>query len=235
MRLQQYLNEARRPGKFIVTIKDIERLDRRNAFSREAKFTVDMLLDFWYDEDKTKRKDVSYFLQMFSKAGTKALKMLGDVPYYDRDTIIKQLLDRMELPESMDDLFPIPIYISSGQQDRATVGIMVHKNGKKELFEGNDEATEETYDLVDEILGNIKPVTVYAQHGQKTVEKIKRTNTLPKDLYVSPSKKYAEGYWSLEEDRVMFSCEAMSNAFRKESEVDWKTKKVTKIKRFKYI
>lgn len=236
MRLNKYLTEASRPGKFIMTVKDLEKLERYSLLTREAKRNIDSLLEFWY-KDKENKKWIGDTLKWISKEGTKALKMLGDVPYYSKKDFMLNFLDHDELLfyENDSDLWPISVYISSGPQDKATVGIMIHQNGKKELFEGNDEATAETYDLVDEVLGNVKPVTVYAQHGEKVVEKIRKTNTLPADIYVSPSRKYAEGYWSLEENRVFFSCEAMSNAFRKESDVDWKTKKITKIKKFKYM
>jgi hypothetical protein len=236
MRFTRYLTEASRPGKFIVTIKDLKKLEMYSLLTREAKRNIETAVDLWF-KDKDNRKSIAELLKWISQEGTKAIKKLGDVPYYDKRTLMLSFFDMDELffKEKDSDLWPIPIYISSSPQDRMTIGIMVHQNGKKEMFEGNDEATAETYELVDEVLGNIKPVTVFAQHGEETVNKIRKTNTLPKDLYVSPSKKYAEGYWSLEENRVMFSCEAMSNAFRKESEVDWKTKNATKIKKFKYM
>lgn len=230
MKLKQYLIEASK--KFILTIKELQQLDGNRMLNREAKRNIEFLIDYWYE---TSKKEVSYFLQMYSKAGTKALQILGNVPYYSRKDLIESLLGTEMLPEKEADIWPIPIYVSSSPNDKATIGILVHSNGKKEMFEGNDEASNETYDLVDEILGNVKPVTVFGYHGEKTVETIRSSNVLPKGLYMSPSKKYALGYWSLEENRIAFSCEAMSNAFRKESEVDWKVKEPTKIKKFRFI
>lgn len=236
MRFQKYITEASKPGKFVLTINDLKKLETYSLLSREAKRNIESMVDSWY-RDKDNKKWIGDTLKWISKEATKALKMLGDVPYYSKKDLILSFMDMDELLfyEKDSKLWPIPIYISSDPNDKATIGIMVHQNGKKELFEGNDEASAETYDLVDEILGNVKPVVVYAQHGEEIVEKIRKTKTLPKDLYVSPSRKYAEGYWSLEENRIFFACVAMSNAFRKESDVDWKTKEKTKIKNFTYI
>jgi len=232
MRLQTYLIES----SFVLTIKDIEQVAMKagGRFRSEAEKNAEQFLDWWYEKPELK-KDLGYFFKAATKAGQMALKMLGPVPYYNRNDLINNILDTQEFPTNPKDFFPIPIYISSGKNDRFTVGILIHANGKKELFEGNDEATSETYDLVDKILGNVKPVTVYGYHGEKTVEDIRRTNTLPEGLYMSPDKKYALGYWSLKENRIPFSCVAMSNAFRKESDKDWKVKKDTKIKNFKFI
>lgn len=230
MKFYKYLTES--TNKFIITIKDLERLENKGFLTNSAKRNIEFLVDYWYEKSK---KEVSHFLQMMSKAGTKALRILGNVPYYSKDDLIISLIDRDFLPEKESDLWPISIYISSSKQDKDTIGILIHQNGKKELFEGNDEATPETYDLVDEIIGNAKPVIVYGNHGEKVVEQIKKTNILPKGIYMSPNKKYALGYWSLKENRVAFSCEAMSNAFRKESDLDWKTKEKTKIKKFRFI
>lgn len=229
MKFKKYLlTEATQ--KLIITIKDLEKLSDR--FYGEAKKNAEFLIDYWYEKSK---KEVFHFLQMYSRAGTKALKILGNVPYYDRKSLIESLLSSEMLPIKESDIWPIAIYISASPYDKATIGILIFKNGKKILFEGNDEASNETYDLVDEILGEVKPVIIYGYHNEQTVELIKKTMILPEGLYMSPNKKHASGYWSLKENRVMFSCVAMSNAFRKESEIDWKVKENTKIKNFKYI
>jgi len=230
MKFKKYLVEARK--RFVLTIRDLQNLESKSFLPREVKMHVEFLIDYWYE---TSKKEVSYFLQMYSKAGSKALQILGNVPYYSKQSLIESLLSTEMLPEKESDIWPIPIYVSSSPTDKATIGILVHSNGKKEMFEGNDEATDETYDMVDEILGNVKPIIVYGNHGEKTVEQIRSSNMLPKGIFMSPSKKYALGYWSLEENRLAFSCEVMSNAFRKESEYDWKTKKEVKIKKFKFI
>lgn len=244
MRLERYLKEevAIKPGRFVVTLRDIKTLLYKQPYMSDDldKAAEQIYVDI-KDGTREERQSSAGLLKLWSKIGTKALKLVGDFDfYYKKEMLIKEFLNSyantMTIKKNPEDYYwPVVLEITSDPNDEMSIGIIISKSGKKELYEGNDEASAETYDLVDEILGNIKPVTVYAQHGEKVVEKIRKTNTLPANIYVSPSRKYAEGYWSLEENRVMFSCEAMSNAFRKESDVDWKTKKITKIKKFKYM
>ena len=205
MKFKQYLTEAR--NKLVVTIRDLQKIEDkvfRSSYKKDIEFNVDFLVDQWFEGGKQGKKDVGNLLKMLSQAGTKALQILGNVPYFDKYQLIYNMLDVSELPYKVSDFFPMSVYVSASPNDKQTIGIMVHANGKKEMFEGSDEASEETYDLVDEILGNIKPVTVYGFHGEETVEKIRKSNVLPKGLYMSPSKKYALGYWSLEENRLPF-------------------------------
>lgn len=229
MKFKRYIIESK--NRFVVTIRDIQQIaSSSSVIDRDAIKTAKFLEDYWFEQSK---KEVSHFLKMYSNAGTKALRILGDVPYVDKKSLLINLLSTTLLPKKESDLWPIPLYISSSPSDPHTVGILVHKSGKKELFEGNDEASPETYDLVDEILGNVKEIRVYGFHGVDLFEKVKRKQILPAGIYMSPSKKYASGYWNLQQDRILFSCVALSNAFRKESEYDWKTKKDTKCKNIK--
>jgi hypothetical protein len=226
MKFFNFINESSR---FIITLNDIKAMTD-SSMSIDAQRNASSFLDMWYD-DKALKKDIGYYLNMFSKAGQRALQILGNVPYYSRKDLMEKFFQYTFLPEKEDDLWPIPIYISAEANDKNTIGILVYKNGKKEMFEGNDEASPETYELVDKILGDVKEVEVWGFHDENLVTKIKQTGELPKDLYMSPNKKYAQGYWSLKGDRLLFSGLVMSNAFRKESEVDWKTKEETKIKK----
>lgn len=227
-----YLNESK---KFILTIKDIERAEN-SVIGSDEKFKIDFLLDYWHEGNK---KEVQGYLQTFSKAVNKTIKILEkkskDDIYVNKKQTMLQFFDYEDFPIKSDEYFPIIIYISSFPDDENTIGLIVHKNGKVEEFEGNDEAHYKTYELVDDIMGNSnKPVTVYGNHTLDLVRKIEETKTLPKGLYMSPIKKYAEGYWSTTEERIMFSCEAIKSDFIRESEYDWKTKEKTKIKKFKY-
>jgi len=229
MRFLNFLNESK---KIILTIRDLEKLSNKSYLSNDVRRNVDFLIDYWYE---TSKKEVAHFLKTYSNVANKVLKILGKVPYYDKNSLISSLLSTDYLPEKESDLFPVPVYISANPNDKNTIGILIHENGKKELFEGNDEASNETYELVDKIIGEKKPIRVYGYHGEKVVEKIRKTMKLPKNLYMSPSKQYALGYWSTEEKRIPFSVIAMTNDFRKESDYDWKTKKEVKIKNFRYL
>lgn len=156
--------------------------------------------------------------------------------YVEKKQTLNQFLDHDEFPAKSKDYFPIIVYISAFPDDQNTIGLLVHQNGKVEEFEGNDESHFKTTDLVDEILGyaNVK-VTVYGNHNIDLVRKIEDTKILPKGLYMSPSKRYAEGYWSTTEERIMFSCETKKSDFNRESEYDWKVKEDTKINKFRYV
>ena len=66
-------------------------------------------------------------------------------------------------------------------------------------------------------------------HTVDIVEKIKKTGKIPKGLYVSSKRSYASGYWSLEQDRVLFSAIIDDADVRKESHYDWKTTKNAKV------
>jgi hypothetical protein len=102
------------------------------------------------------------------------------------------------------------------------------------MFEGNDEASPDTIDLVNELTGASRDkIRIYGNHSSEVVERIREMGALPKDLYVSPSYDHAAGYWG--EERVMFSGIISKGDISQESEVDWKTIKDAKIEKFKYI
>jgi hypothetical protein len=126
------------------------------------------------------------------------------------------------------DYFPIPVYI--GTDNYNSIGLMVHENGKLEMFEGNDEANAETIQMINKILYD-KPMIkqIWGSHNSQLVLKIKDSGILPKDIYVSPSKSYAEGYLDLEGNRSLFSGFIDIRNVNQESDVDWKILEPTKI------
>lgn len=233
MKFYNFINEK----KFIATIRDLQRLENK-ALTRDQEFNINFLLDYWYDGNK---KAVQEILQTFSKAVNMALEVLkkksgAENMYIEKKQTLNQFLDSDEFPEKPKDYFPIIVYVSAFPDDQNTIGLLVHQNGKIEEFEGNEEAHYQTTELIDDILGYSQvKVTVYGNHNVSLVRKIEDTKTLPADLYVSPIKSYAEGYWSTAEERMMFSCEAVKANFYRESEYDWKTKKDTKINKFRYV
>lgn len=128
--------------------------------------------------------------------------------------------------------FVFYVYSKNSSQYKS-IGIL-YKNENFILFEGNEEADEETIQLVNKIIYGNKPkyVKVYGSHGSKVVDEIEKTGMLPKGLFVSPNKEYASGYWG--EDRILFSGIIDANAISAESDVDWKVLKPIPIKLFRY-
>lgn len=126
----------------------------------------------------------------------------------------------------------VVVYISATPKRIDTIGIIIEdifkSNTKIEEFEGNDEASSDSEDLVNDILGiGDKPVQVYASHTQDIVDQIQRKKLVPKGLFVSPSRKYAESYWG--EDRVLFTTIIKMSDVSRHSEYDWMIKQDTKI------
>ncbi|MFW6046280.1 MAG: hypothetical protein ACOCP4_00555 [Candidatus Woesearchaeota archaeon] len=136
---------------------------------------------------------------MFSKAINIAIgfinKKTSKKVYYEKNQIIRQFFDFESFPTKIEDLFPVIIYVSAHPNDENTIGLLVDKNGNIKEFEGNEEASNETYNLIDDILETSdKKITVFGNHSENIVKKIRKTKTLPKNLYMSPYKNYAEGY-----------------------------------------
>lgn len=217
---------------FRVTIEDVEKYE--DHFSMDLRITCRTLLDFYYSEVDAQKKIAEEAMDLLSEAGQKALKLLGHVPYFSRNDLVRSLLEHQDFPMKVSDLFPIPIYISSSPQDHNAVGVMIHENGKLEMFEGNDEASDTTYFLVNSLLNpNKTEVVVFGMHTEDLVDKIRRDQVLPAGIYVSPNKEYAAGHFDLGRQRLLFSCKILKNCVREESDVDWKVMVECRIKQFR--
>lgn len=219
---------------FKIDKGDLTRLYQKYArHDRDLARNVDVILDL-DDEDPS---GTDKLLGMLSRVGTGAIAHVK-APYVDVEGLKSHLIgwpslfDRFMKGEAA--MWPVPIYVSSSPSDKATIGLMVHKSGKLEMFEGNDEATTETIELVNDLMGlGSKMVTVYASHSETVVDKIRERGELLADLYVSPNKSHAAGYWG--EDRVLFSVEIPLSAVSQESHVDWRVLKSTPFKKFKFV
>jgi hypothetical protein len=219
-------------SQFQVTIEDVEKYE--DHFSMDLRITCKTLVDFYYSEVESRKKLAEGQLDLYTEAGNKALKLLGHVPYYSRNSMVRSLLEHEDMPMKASDLFPLPVYISSSPSDKNTVGIMVYENGKLEMFEGNDEASDDTYFLVNSMLNpNKEEVTVFAMHTEDLVEKIRKDQILPAGIYVSPNKEYAAGHFDLGKQRLLFSCKITKNCVREESDVDWKIMVPCRIKQLR--
>jgi hypothetical protein len=228
---------------FIFKTNDLIKI-KDSAYSKPkydtAEYNAGSLVKMYLKDKTGDLKDLERYLKKLQTIGQKALKRLGKVPYYDDLEMKKQLLAG-DLYELWDDpnleKYPTVIYVSSSPRDKMTIGLMVHHNGKVEVFEGNDEASDETNRMVNVILtgGKAQYRRLYGQHGVDTVEKIRKTKTIPKGLYLSPESFYASSYWSADPNkpRVMFSGLVDINDLAQESEYDWKVIVPTKIKEFR--
>jgi len=215
-------------SRFEITIDDLERLAGDSY--REVSRAANILLDF-YDED---RKLVDEFFRMANKAGRTAVKACHGVEV-DHWELKRRLLE-VEFPSKVTGFFPLPVYVSSRRGDKMTIGLLLHFNGKLEPFEGNDEASTETVDAVNKLLGLAgKRQVVYGMHTEDLVDQIAQTKILPKGLYVSPNRKHASGYWDMKGRRKLFTCSVDLGDLSQESDYDWKILRDTRIKKFKEL
>lgn len=160
-------------------------------------------------------------------------KVIGDF-YYDKENLIISIFSQEEFDDK--NLYPFPIYISKTNDQYDGIGVMTLGKGKYEMFEENEEASTETYAAVNTLLGlNNKWSRIYASHNSDLVQKIKSENKLPKDLYVSPDIDVARGYWSTEEQRVLFTAMVNMSDIRMESHIDWKTANEAPIKKMSIL
>jgi len=231
-----------------ITIDDlIDTLEYKIKYNDyDGQSLLKVLEDYYYSNDETKKGYAQQYINLLNKIGNKAIELgnkLGsssnnDV-YIDIKAIKNQLLkNQTEFKFNIDDFFPFPLYISSSPSDKATIGLLIDLNGKAEYFEGNDEASIETINLVNKILNpQGKPVKIYASHNSKLVQQISQTGVLPKNLYVSPNKEHASKYMlDLTGEREIFTGIININDISQESEIDWKViNDNTKIEKFKYL
>ncbi len=118
---------------------------------------------------------------------------------------------------------PMPVYVSASPGDKMTIGLMPKEDGSFEIFEGNDEASEETLDLVNELTGaGEKMVTVYGSHTPDVIERI-QSGDIPEGIFVSPNKEYAESYWGKDRDVVSFKIPL--SRVSQHSDVDWQIRR----------
>lgn len=216
-----------------ITIDDVHRLAKQYKNQK----TLNFLSDYYYENPE----EVQFFLDKASKILRDVVERFSSVFPYISIKDLKFSIIGSDSPDALDNIsngnvYPINLYVSAG--DPATIGLLVHQDGKLEMFEGNDEATPETIKLVNNILypdSEESFVTVYGQHRVETVEEIKRTGMLPPGLYVSPNINYSRGYWELGVERILFKGVINQNSVSQESSVDWKVIEPTPIKKFKIL
>ena len=206
-----------------------ENYSRKNYGTEDNLYSVVGSLYYYLDKDE---QFVINYLNKLSEIGTKIIELfLNKYGLY-----VNQSEMRVRLLESIDDEFkvgyPIPIYVSGSPEDKMTIGLAYHEDSRIEMFEGNDEASEDTIKKINRVLGG-KKIRIYGSHNQQTVNHIIATRMLPQNIYVSPEKDYASGYFG--EDRVLFSGIVDSSYLNQESEYDWKTMEETPIEKIRYV
>jgi hypothetical protein len=177
-------------------------------------------------------KDIEYVQSFLDKLSAKGQTIIDYfINKYGLFVNVTELRNRLLeniSDESFELVFPIPVYVSGSKDDKMTIGLLYHEDGNIEMFEGNDEATEETIKKVNRIFGG-KKIRIYGSHNQKVVNTIVTSNMLPKNLYISPNREYASGYFG--SDRVVFSAVVDTSYINQESEYDWKTIEDTPIEK----
>ena len=218
-----------------ITLQDLSYLENKSHF-KEVKNNCRILIEM-SQEDESGAKAVQEYLDLLSEAVKHTVSQLrGLIKFYNLGKIKERFLETQQFVEKLQDLFPVPVYISAHGTDGDSIGILIpFEKGKiPTLFEGNDESTPETIAIVNKLLGfDNKEVMVYGSHSEVVVQKIKQSGILPKNIYVSPDRKYAEGFWG--EDRVLFSGTINLGGISQESEKDWKTIQNVKIKNMKIL
>ncbi len=147
----------------------------------------------------------------------------NNIPYYDERGLISQFFAFEEFKLDEASFWPVTIYVAANPdeyKDYATTGLLLYQNGKVEVFEGNDEATPETIQLVNRLIGAQSIVKqVWSNQPQNVIEQI-QNDRAPAGIYVSPLKSHAEAYWA--EGRTLCTFKISMDHISQESDIDWK-------------
>jgi hypothetical protein len=75
-------------------------------------------------------------------------------------------------------------------------------------------------------------VKVFSSQKTSVIDSIESSQTVPKDMFVSPDLGYAKGY--LQEDRDIISFEIQYKYLNPHSQYDWQVNSNAPIRRFRY-
>jgi hypothetical protein len=146
---------------------------------------------------------------------------MADVPYSKTDLQRRLLTSDALMEGKPEDVYPVPVYVGA-EGDPNTVGLLLHQNGNFEHFEGNDESTPQTLDLVNKLLGNAdKEVRVYTSQPADVIARIKEGD-IPHGIFVSPDRAHAASYWG--EGRDVTSFKIPMNRVAQHSDIDWQVR-----------
>jgi hypothetical protein len=218
-RYSYFYPEQKKQGFRGITRKDLDDVLNSSYLSLDEKIVTNVLDEYWDDPDTKKliaiRNQVLEYVR----------KKLQGI-YYDEKNLKRRLLTYSLEVYDYASHFPAIVYVSSSPTDEMTIGLELHQDGHFEMFEGNEEATPETLDLVNNLLGvGNKKIRVWSNQSHEIAEKI-RSGTIPKGIFVSPKREVAEAYW--EEGRELVSFEIPLKSLSQVSDIDWQVRESVK-------
>jgi hypothetical protein len=224
-----------------ISIEDVQKLVSSSMVDRDAKITLGILDDWYFDEKPERQQYAKEYISLLNRVFQHVVKLAQGLkaPHVNVKYIKSFLLEQREFKFKEEEFFPFPLYIAATPDeygDFYEIGIMIDQNGKVlEIHEGNDEATPETINMVNKLVNpSGKKVRVYGMHGTKVVQQIEMTGYLPANLYVSSDRGHAASHWD-NTDRSLFTGIVDINDLSQESDLDWKTIGPTKIEKFRWV
>jgi len=228
-RSHKYIRREGLPGRYSyfypeqkeqgITRKDLDAVLNSSYLSSDEKIIINVLDDYWDDPDTKK------LIAIRNQVLEDVRKKLQGIHYDEKDLKRQLLTCSLEVYDYASH-FPAIVYVSSSPTDGMTIGLELHQDGHFEMFEGNEEATPKTLDLVNNLLGvGNKKIRVWSNQSHEIAEKI-RAGTIPKRIFVSPKREVAEAYWG--EGRELVSFEIPLKNLSQVSDIDWQVRESVK-------
>ena len=147
------------------------------------------------------------------------------------NSIIKGILNSYSDEESTSCV----LYVYKGNDKYDSIGLLVNPTDKTiEIFEENEESNQATISAVTALTKNPEEyVKVFSSQKTSVIDSIESSQTVPKDMFVSPDLGYAKGY--LQEDRDIISFEIQYKYLNPHSQYDWQVNSNAPIRRFRYV
>jgi DNA topoisomerase-1 len=204
-----------------ITMDDVDKWLQKNAHynhgvrKSDAQMSMEVISSFRDD------KYGAWWLKQANEALRKVHTVMHGRPYDVANAKERIMVSQAVMDGDTDAIFPFPVYVSAGG-DPNTVGLDVSKDGEFTMFEGNDEATPETLNLVNELLGNAeRMITVWSSQPSDIAQRI-RAGDIPRGIFVSPKREVAAGYWGEGRELVKFKLPLKRVA--QHSEIDWQVR-----------
>lgn len=152
-----------------------------------------------------------------------------DIP--SMNSIIKDVLN---IHNDEVDMNSCVLYVYKGNDKYDSIGLLVNPTDKTiEIFEENEESNQATISAVTALTKDPEEyVKVFSSQKTSVIGAIESTQTVPKEMFVSPDLGYAKGY--LQEDRDIISFEIQYKYLNPHSQYDWQVNSNAPIRRFRY-
>lgn len=153
-----------------------------------------------------------------------------DIP--SMNSIIKDVLN---IHNDEIDLNSCVLYVYKGNDKYDSIGLLVNPSEKTiEIFEENEESNQATISAVTALTKDPEEyVKVFSSQKTSVIGAIESTQTVPKEMFVSPDVGYAKKY--LQEDRDIISFEIQYKYLNPHSQYDWQVNSDAPIRRFRYV